>query len=80
MATTKTRYSVTSTFTGKLHTRNSTNSHYTHAVIVASRRENGTIWETVSYCGSMQLAQARLRQETGWRPDNIGGQIIELEK
>lgn len=79
MAVTKTRYTVTSPITGTVHTRNSTKSHFTHAMVATMRRENGTVWERVSFCGSLALAQKEAQQESKNWPNNIiGANIVAL--
>lgn len=78
--TTKTRYTVTSPVTGVVHSRNSSKSHYTHAVVVTLRREDGTMREIVSFCGSLELAQkAKQAEVANWPTKLIDANIVQLE-
>ena len=72
-----TTYTVTSPFTGKVHTRNSKKSHYTHAVVVAVPRYTEGLWEEVSFVGSLANAQKRLAELRRNWPNNVGGHIAE---
>lgn len=74
---TKTLYTVTSPLTGKVHTRNSIKA-YTHAVVATMKHwEDGRLVDSVSFCGSLALAQ-KAEQFDRTLPGLVGISIISL--
>ena len=74
-----TTYTVTSPLTGKTHSRKSKKSHYTHVALVTLRRIDGSVFEEVSYRGSKDAAESRVRQLVWyWGSYVIDSAVVEV--